>query len=122
MAKLSRAHRNERKLQRRAARARRSQWLGRLVFSLAGMGLFLVVRMNPEMLNDTVAYVQNHKNTAPQMITKPADIRVRTMPASAVPVRRGGNLPGHTRQIPRDSTQSQAETISAQLTNMAPGG
>ena len=48
-ARLDRAGRQERTLDRRAARAQRSRWLGRLLFSLIGMALLLVLRMKLEI-------------------------------------------------------------------------
>lgn len=93
MAQLDYARRNERKLQRRTGRARRSKWLGRLLFSLTGMGLVILLRMNPAIVADVVAYAHQADQSRPPIIGKPSDVRVRVMPADAVPVRRGNTPP-----------------------------
>lgn len=124
MGQLDRARRHERKLNRRAARARRSKWLGRLLFSMTGMGLLLLLRMNPEMVADAVSYAQSTRAEAAArpVIAKPGDITVQRMPSNAVPVRKGGTLPGNRAQAPRHDTQARAESLGRELGNMRPEG
>ena len=92
MARPPRNRASERILDRRAARARRSRWLGRLLFSLTGMALLVVLRMNPEVVGEVIAWSQGATagKTAP-VLSRPTDIRVRAMPGDTVPVRRGGS-------------------------------
>ncbi|WP_189369204.1 hypothetical protein [Tateyamaria omphalii] len=105
---------NARVLERRAARTRRSKWLGRLLFSLTGMGLLLALRMNPGILEDVVAMAHDVPPRAESStFEKPADVHVRQMPKDVVPVRRGGTLP-RTTSI-SDNTQQQAATIANAL-------
>lgn len=122
MAQLDCARRNERKLQRRAGRARRSKWLGRLLFSLTGMGLMILLRMNPAIVADVVAYAHRADQSRPPIIGKPSDVRVRVMPADAVPVRRGNTPPVKITAPSEPDAQAQAEAVGARLKNMNPGG
>lgn len=120
------ADRHERTLRRRSGRARRSRWLGRLVFSLTGMGLVLLLRVNPEIVADTVSYVSAADQNQRGVITRPSDVQVRTMPASAVPIRRGGSLQAQAPQgtgpdMQNPDLQNQADALSVQLANMRPG-
>jgi hypothetical protein len=124
MGQLEPARRNARILGRRATRAKRSKWLGRLLFSLTGMGLLLVLRLNPEMVADAVSYAQSTRSEAAArpMIGTPSDVLVQRMPGNAVPVRKGGTLPGNGTHPAQNNTQAQAETLGQQLGNMRPGG
>lgn len=124
MAQLDRARRLERTFERRAARAKRSKWLGRLLFSLTGVGLLLLLRMNPTMVADTVSYLHGSgtERAGPSVIAKPSDVHVRTMPSSAVPVRRGGTLPGNGTRAPQHDTHAQAEGVANTLRGLSPGG
>mmetsp|Transcript_29107 Transcript_29107/g.56046 ORF Transcript_29107/g.56046 Transcript_29107/m.56046 type:complete len:127 (+) Transcript_29107:3723-4103(+) len=124
MGQLERAQRIERILERRAARAKRSKWLGRLLFSLTGMGLLLMLRMYPDSVADVVAYAQSPKSEAQAQpfIQKPGAIQVRRMPNDAVPVRRGGTLPGNGTRAPQDDTRAQADALGQQLRDLRPGG
>lgn len=122
MAQLDRARAQERKYDRRAARTRRSKWLGRLLFSLTGMGLLLLLRMNPAVVSDVIAWSQDTQRPQdPRVIAKPDDIHVRAMPSNSVPVRHGGTLPGHGTGAPRTDKQAQAETLGAMLRSLDPG-
>ncbi len=124
MGQLDRAQHTERILNRRAARAKRSKWLGRLLFSLIGMGLLMLLRLYPETVADVVALAQMPKSEQhPQpMIQRPSDVLVRRMPNDAVPVRRGGALPGNGSSVPQTDTRAQADSIAQQLRDFAPGG
>ena len=123
MAQLDRARRHERKLERRAARTRRSKWLGRLLFSLTGMGLLLLLRLNPGAIEAVVAYL--HDVPARSQIAtlqSPETVQLRSMPADVVPVRRGGALPGTGTRAPQRDTQAQAEDVGQTLRALSPGG
>lgn len=124
MGQPDRAQRTERILHRRAARAKRSKWLGRLLFSLTGMGLLLLLRMHPEAVADVVAFAQSARSeqSAQPLIQKPSDIHVRRMPNDVVPVRRGGSLPGNGSSAPQQHTQAQADALGQQLSGIRPGG
>lgn len=121
-AKIDPTHQHERILNRRAGRARRSRWLGRLVFSLTGMGLLLMLRMNPTIVADVVGYVYAADHATPSMVAKPSDIRVRVMPGNTVPVRRAGTLQEKTSQSAQPDTQAQANAVGTQLKDMDLGG
>ncbi|WP_299732583.1 hypothetical protein [uncultured Tateyamaria sp.] len=95
-AELDRAQSLERTYARRAARTRRSKWLSGVLFSLTGMALMLVLRLNPDLVDGIAALtpgtpVPNDLRT----IEEPVDIHLRAMPRDVVPVRRGGALPGN---------------------------
>lgn len=87
-----RAQKHERTLKRRAARARRSRWLGKLLFSLTGMGLLLVFRLNPELPEKVAIFIHDMQTweSAPAAPPDQTQAQVRFMPADKVPVRRGG--------------------------------
>lgn len=115
------AQRHARILERRAARARRSKWLGRMLFSLTGMGLLLVLRMNPGIVEDVVALAHDvPARTQTASFDAPQDVFVRHMPGDAVPVRRGGALPQGTSAA--DDTQAQADAVARTLGALKPGG
>ncbi|WP_299045902.1 hypothetical protein [uncultured Tateyamaria sp.] len=113
--------RHARILNRRAARARRSKWLGRLLFSMSGMGLLLLLRMNPGIVEDVVALAHDvPPRTQTASFDAPQSVNVRQMPGDAVPVRRGGTLPQATRAP--DDTQAQADAVARTLRALNPGG
>ena len=127
MARLNHPQSNERILMRRAGRGRRSRWLASVLFWLFGLGLVLLLRMNPAIVADAASYASAQDHPRHGIITKPSDVRVRIMPANAVPIRRGGTLqttaaqgPGPDTQTP--DTQSQADALGAQLASMRSGG
>ncbi len=123
MAQLDRARALERTHDRRAARARRSKWLGRMLFSLIGMGLLLLVRLNPGLAADVVAWSHGvNGNGAAPTLSKPTDIHVRKMPSNVVPVRRGGDLPGGDTRAPQPDAQAQADAVGNALRSLSPGG
>ena len=123
MAQLDRARAMERKFERRAARTRRSKWLGRLLFSLTGMGLLLLVRMNPGVVADVIVWSQGNPEAGQsRTIAKPTDIHVRGMPSNQMPVRRGGSLPGNGTRAPQGDTQSDADVVADALRGFNPGG
>lgn len=123
MAQLDRARALERRFERRAARTRRSKWLGRLLFSLTGMGLLLLLRLNPEMIANAVAWSQAGAGQSdPRVLSKPADVHVRVMPSDSVPVRRGGSLPGNGTHAPQGDTAAQADALGQTLRGLSPGG
>jgi len=117
------ARKHARTLERRAARARRSKWLGRLLFSLTGMALLLVVRMNPGIVEEVIAAAHDvpRQNTA-AAFDAPDQVMVRRMPADVVPVRRGGALPGSGTHASPEHTQAQADAVGQTLRGLAPGG
>lgn len=123
MAQLDRARRHERKLERRAARTRRSKWLGRLLFSLTGMGLLLLLRLNPDAIEAAVAHLHDVPSRS-QIATlqTPEAVHVRTMPTDVIPVRRGGALPGNGTRAPQGDTQAQADDVAHKLRSLSPGG
>ncbi len=95
MAELDRARSLERTYARRAARTRRAKWLGGALFSLTGMGLMLVLRLNPDLVEGIAALTPGtHVPEDLRVIEEPEEIQVRTMPRDVVPVRRGSALPG----------------------------
>ncbi|KIC50910.1 hypothetical protein [Tateyamaria sp. ANG-S1] len=109
-------------LERRAARLRRSNWLRRLVFSLTGMGLLLLLRMNPSVVEDVVAMAHDVPPRTQQQsgFEAPQDVHVRRMPTDAVPVRRlGATYPTNTQQI---DVQAQANDVAQTLRTLPPGG
>ena len=56
------------------------------------MALLVVLRMNPEVVGEVIAWSQNaNAGKPPPVLSKPADIRVRVMPGNSVPVRRGAS-------------------------------
>ena len=115
------AQRHARILERRAARARRSKWLGRVLFSLTGMGLLLVLRLNPGIVEDVVALAHDvPPRTQTASFDAPQDVSVRHMPGDAVPVRRGGTLPQTVSAT--DDTQAQADAVARTLRALNPGG
>ena len=85
--------RKARMLERRAARTRRSKWLGRVIFSLTGFGLLALLRMHPDIIEDIVAYAHDvparHETAT---LAAPETVVVRTMPNDTVPVRRAGTV------------------------------
>lgn len=112
--------RHARILERRAARAQRSKWLGRLLFSLTGMGLLLALRMNPGIVEEAVAMAYGVPQAQSPAAEVPEDARVRQMPRDVVPVRRGGTLPQTTPS--GDSTKHQADAVASTLRGLASGG
>lgn len=111
-----------RTLKRRDARARRSAWLGRVLFSLTGMGLLLILRQSPGTVEDVVLWFHDVpvRDTA-QHLNAPTDINVRRMPADVVPVRRGGALTanaGHSAQ--NADLQDQAQAVQSRLNQLDP--
>jgi len=111
----------ERTYKRRAARARRSKWLGSLLLSLTGMALLAALRMNPSLGADVVAWAHDAQRKSPaRSLTKPAEIHVRIMPRNVVPVRHGGILPGHGNRVPENSTQIQATASTGALNSATP--
>lgn len=113
--------RQERILERRAARTRRSKWLGRVLFSLTGMALLLALRMNPGVVEDVIAMTQGaeaHAQAQSQNTDAKADRR--QMPRDVIPVRRGGALPQGTNA--NQDTQTQADAVANTLRGLAPGG
>jgi hypothetical protein len=109
----------ERTYKRRAVRARRSKWLGSLLLSLGGMALVMVLRMNPSLATDVVAWAHDTQRKSPaRSLTKPAEIHVRIMPRNVVPVRHGGVLPRDGNRVPENSIQVQL-TASADALNSA---
>jgi hypothetical protein len=91
---LDRARKHERKLARRAARARRSKWLGRLLFSLTGVAMMLGLRANPEVVEDVVAWAVTANSASAQAgsAVDPTDQLVSAMPRNSVPVRRANSV------------------------------
>lgn len=121
-AETDRAQRHTRTLERRAARARRSRWLGRVLFSLTGMGLLLLIRMNPDMVGTIVAWSHNASAPAPErVLTPPSDIRISAMPGNSVPVRRGATPPGHGTRAPQQDANAQADAVADTLRSLSPG-
>lgn len=113
------APRRARILERRAARTRRSKWLGRLLFSLSGMGLLLLLRTNPGIVEDAVA-VAYGAPVQSEAATAQADGQAGHMPKDVVPVRRGGALPqAHANG---SDTKAQADEVAQTLRNLSPGG
>ncbi|MEM8656038.1 MAG: hypothetical protein AAGF36_14955 [Pseudomonadota bacterium] len=113
--------RRARVLERRAARERRSKWLGRLLFSLTGMGLVVLLRMHPGIVEDAVRLAYGHPPAAQNdAIAAADDTQVRQMPKDVVPVRRGGALPQTSRTD--IDTQAQADDVANSLRSLAPGG
>ena len=111
----------ERKFDRRAARAKRSKWLGKLLFSLLGMSLFLTLRLNPEFVTSAMSAFQGiEEESAPPTATAPADAHVRRMPGGVVPVRRGNSLPGDGKSASQIDGQSEADAVGAQLRDLSP--
>lgn len=92
------------------------------MFSLTGMGLLLVLRMNPTIVADVVTYVHAGDHAGPSMSAKPSDIRVRTMPGNTVTVRRAGSLQKDTRHSAQPDPQAQANAVGTQLKDMDLGG
>ncbi|MEM6372022.1 MAG: hypothetical protein AAF727_04495 [Pseudomonadota bacterium] len=91
MTQHDRAQAQERVYARRARRTRLSKWLGGVVLSVVGMGLMLVMRLNPELTEDLIAMSNGtHVPEEVRVAERPEDLRVRAMPSDAVPVRRGG--------------------------------
>ncbi len=113
-------HTKERILERRAKRARRPKWLGRLLFSLIGVGIFLVLRMHPTLVTDVVAYAHQPDSSSPPVIGRPSDIQVRIMPTDAVPVRRGLHQPQST--TARTEPNMHATAVSTKFKSITPGG
>ena len=112
-----------RTLDRRAARARRSKWLSRVLFSVMGAGLLLFMRLNPAAMADIVAWAHNtNRGTQHSMLSHPVAIDVRAMPRDVVPVRRGTALPGHGTHAPADDTQAQTSASADTLRARKPGG
>ncbi|WP_299592088.1 hypothetical protein [uncultured Tateyamaria sp.] len=113
--------RHARILERREARTRRSKWLGRLLFSLMGMGLLLALRMNPGVVETVVAIAHDVQPQAQLSdFEKSKDVHIRQMPRDVVPVRRGGTLP--QTKTTHDDTQQQADAVANALRGLAPGG
>ena len=113
--------RHVRVLERRAARARRSKWLGRCLFSLSGMTLLLALRMNPDVLEQVIAHAHDvPRRTDTGEFQAPQDVLVRHMPRDVIPVRRAGVGPETARQD--HQTQAQAEQVADKLRVSAPGG
>ncbi|APX10843.1 hypothetical protein [Tateyamaria omphalii] len=109
-------------LERRAARTRRSNWLRRLVFSLTGVGLMLLLRMNPGLVEDVIAMAHDVPPRAQQdsSFDAPRDVHVRRMPTDAVPVHRlGATSPADPQQI---DAQAQANDVASTLRTLVPGG
>ncbi len=113
--------RHARILDRRAARARRSKWLGRVLFSFTGLGLLLALRMNPGFVEQVIAAAHDvpPRSHAAQF-DAPADVQVRQMPRNAVPVRRGGTPADAI--LASDDTQAQADAVAKALRGLAPDG
>ncbi|MBY5934234.1 hypothetical protein KUV51_14590 [Tateyamaria omphalii] len=113
--------RHARILERRAARARRSKWLGRVIFSMTGFGLLMILRMNPGIVEDVVALAHDvPPRTQDSSFEAPSDVHVRRMPTDAVPVRRlGSSAPGQTEQV---DIQAQADDVANTLRALTPGG
>ncbi|MEL7132436.1 MAG: hypothetical protein AAGK77_08490 [Pseudomonadota bacterium] len=109
--------RRARILERRAARARRSKWLGRLLFSLTGMGLVVLLRMNPGIVEDAVVLAYGQTSSEQSATSAVAE---RHMPKDAVPVRRGGAL-SQTAQTTTNA-QDQADDVANRLRHLTPGG
>ena len=75
------------------------------------MALLVLLRMNPEVVGEVIAWSQNaNAGKLPPVLSKPADIRVRVMPSNTLPVRRGGSR--QDGQVPPDA----ARLTSARLT------
>jgi len=92
VAQPDRAQKHQRTLKRRAARTRRSKWLGKLLFSLTGMGILLVFRLTPELPEKVAIFIHDMQKgkSAPAAPPDQTQAQVRFMPADKVPVRRGG--------------------------------
>ncbi|MEX0371687.1 MAG: hypothetical protein AB3N09_13730 [Tateyamaria sp.] len=113
--------RHARILERRAARARRSKWLGRCLFSLSGFGLLLLLRLNPALVEDVVAVAHDvPRRTTTAEFEAPSTVQVRQMPRDVVPVRRAGVQPQPVSQS--DQTQAQADAVARTLRGLSPGG
>ncbi|MEL6620688.1 MAG: hypothetical protein AAFY39_10440 [Pseudomonadota bacterium] len=85
--------RKARVLERRAARARRSKWLGRMIFSLLGMGMLIGLRMHPDIVEDIVRLAHDvPPRTQHATLSAPTEVEVRHMPGDRVPVRRAGSV------------------------------
>ncbi len=113
--------RQARILNRRAARTRRSKWLGRLLFSLTGMGLLLALRLNPGIVEEVVAMAHDvPKRSQPANFEAPEPVHVRHMPRDVVPVRRAGTLP--QTKMASDDTQQKADALANTLRGLNPGG
>ena len=118
-----RARRHARKLERRAARARRSKWLGRVLFSMTGMGLLLLLRLNPGAIETIIAHLHDvPPRSQIATLQTPETVHVRSMPADVVPVRRGGTLPGNGPRAPERQVHSQADDVGQTLRSLSPGG
>ncbi|MEO9684395.1 MAG: hypothetical protein ABJF86_05680 [Tateyamaria sp.] len=121
MDQIERAQVLERKFKRREARSQRSKWLGRVIFSLTGMGLLLFLRLNPEVIIQAMSTAQSFKGEQDTAsLSSASGTLVRKMPDSFVPVRRGGSLPGNGTRAPQQQTQSQADAVSNQLRELSP--
>ncbi|MEP4553607.1 MAG: hypothetical protein ABJR46_15820 [Tateyamaria sp.] len=121
MDQIERAQVLERKFKQREARSQRSKWLGRMIFSLTGMGLLLFLRLNPEVIIQAMSTAQSFKGEQDTAsLSNASGTFVRKMPDSFVPVRRGGNLPGNGTSAPQQQTQSQADAVSNQLRELSP--
>ncbi len=111
-----------RKVKRRDARARRSAWLGRLLFSLTGMGLLLTLRLYPGTIEATVLWFHDvPTRSAVHQLDAPVDVNVRRMPTDVVPVRRGGALAPHQGQSGENAHLQQARAVQNQLQSLDPG-
>ncbi|WP_299375900.1 hypothetical protein [uncultured Tateyamaria sp.] len=114
-------HTHDRVLARRNARARRSRWLGRALWSLTGIGLMSVLRLYPEATADALAYLHDvPPRTTQATLTQPETVEVRHMPRDTVPVRRAGAL-ALTGPDPV-APQTQANTLGQTLRDLKPGG
>lgn len=90
MSEVYRARANERAFERRNDRARRSKRFGAVLVGLTGIGLTTSLLMFPGMASHVVEWsVGTDVPYALRSSETAQDIRVRTMPGDAVPVRRG---------------------------------
>ncbi|WP_299281203.1 hypothetical protein [uncultured Tateyamaria sp.] len=124
VAETHQSDKHARVLKRRARRTRLSKWLGRLIFSLIGVGLMLGLRAYPNVVQDVIAWAHDtpQAGATNRAFAKPSEVRTRIMLTDKVPVRRGNALPGHGATPPANDTQAQADAIGHTLRTFDPGG
>jgi hypothetical protein len=105
-----------RTLEKREARARRSQKMGRVLFGLLGICVMLTIRMNPALATEIATYITQH--SAEQARTLPGVQPVAQMPISTVKVRKGT---GFGTQPATNDSQAMAQDLGQMLSQMKVG-
>lgn len=100
-----------RSLERREARARRSNKLGRLLFGCLAVGITLTIRLNPAVVTDIGTYFASTSGTSKTRML-PGVQPVSQMPLNKVTVRKG--IGSRTTTSSLDS-QAMAQDLGQQL-------